>query len=401
MEITEITFGFIKDGKIFLSAWGGHEDREIGEVRDGDIEKSTQFFQERFSDLENKVKEVTEKIEATENKGSFLMKLVHLKEQLSVHEGLGDYSLLFETIEKYESLIRDIIQKNRSRNSEIKGILIEEAKQIAALFNWREATEKAQDLKARWIKTGSAEEDKDAQLEEEFWNIITDFFERKKQFYEDKIKLTEHRRRQYEGLVKEAEGLKELHGQERFAKVKSLKEQWKEVGGVPAEFFKPLIEEFNKHLKGGRKFEFKKTDYSEILQKLNSIKLNEAPYDKRELDALKKSIFRDKTRSEDKKIALELIQLLVERDFILKIANKRFPDFPKLEKEKKKSIKTGILRDLIQRDTEELKVYEENSANFSSSDGSMNKLVESKINGQRRKIDVKTKLIGWIDTGEF
>lgn len=400
MEITEIPFGFVKEGRIYQNAWGTNKEREIGEVRDDDIEKSAGFFQERFADLTKKVDEVTEKIDSTENKGSFLMKLVHLKEHLPSHDGLGDYTSLLERIEKYESLVRDIIQKNRTRNTDIKTALIEEAKTIHDIINWKEATEKAHDLKSRWIKTGSAEEDKNEQLEEEFWGIITDFFERKKQFYEDKQKLTEHRKKQYEELVAAAEQLQELHGQQRFEQVKSLKEQWKEIGGIPAEFYKPLFDDFNKWLKGGKRFE-SRTDYKSILQKLENIKSGNAPFDKKELDALKKSIFRDRARSEDKKNALELIQLLVEKDFILKLANKRFPDFPKLDQEKKNSIKTGILRDLIQRDEDDLKVYEENSANFSSADGSMNKLVEGKINGQKKKIRIKSKLLEWIDSGDF
>ena len=50
-------------------------------MRDGDLGKSAHFFQERFSDLEKKVVEVIEKIDSSENKGSFLMKLIHLKDQ--------------------------------------------------------------------------------------------------------------------------------------------------------------------------------------------------------------------------------------------------------------------------------------------------------------------------------
>ena len=91
MEIIEIPFGFIKEGKIYQSAWGENEDREIGEVRDENNNKSIQFFQERFADLESKVRDVTDKIDSTDNKGSFLMKLVHLREHLPQHDGLGDY----------------------------------------------------------------------------------------------------------------------------------------------------------------------------------------------------------------------------------------------------------------------------------------------------------------------
>ena len=298
--------------------------------------------------------------------------------------------------------MKDIIQKNRLRNSEIKTALIEEAKELDEVINWKEATDKAQDLKTRWIKTGSAEEEKNDVLETSFWEVITRFFDKKKQFYEDKQRLTEHRRRQYETLIAEARMLDNIHGKERFDKVKLLKQKWKDTGGVPAELYKPLMDEFNQILKKGKRpFAPKKVDYSETLKKLAEVKLDPMKYDKQELDFMKKDLMKDRSRSPEKWEALELIQILNERDFILKLANKRFPEFPTLDKDKKKGIKKGIINDLIQRDSEELKIYEENSANFSSSDGSMNKLVESKLKGQKKKIAVKTKLLGWIESGEF
>ncbi len=399
MEVIEIPFGYIKAGKIYQSAWGDHPDREIGEVRDEDNDKSTKFFLERFADLEAKVKEVIDKIDNTENKGSFLMKLVHLRENLSQHDGLGDYLILQETLSKYEALVRDIILKNRSRNTEIKTALIEETKQVIEIVNWKEASEKINDVKNRWIKTGSAEEEKNETLEETFWGIIQSFYDRKKQFYEDKQKLTDHRKRQYEELVDEAKKLKELHGQERFNKVKDLKEQWKEIGGVPAEIYQPLFQEFNQQLKG-KKF-VPQTNYSEILKELEQIKNRDNPFEKDRIDKIKKSLFADKRRNPDKQKCLELIQLLTEREFVKSLTQKRFPDFDKLEADKKRSIRIGIIKDLINRDKDDLKIYEENSANFSSVDGNMNKMVENKIKGQKRKIEIKSMLLEWIESGFF
>ncbi len=399
MDSIQVPFGFIKDSKVFQNGWADNPEREIGEVRDDNVEKSTEFFQERFSDLEKKINEVTEKIDSTENKGSFLMKLVHLREHLPQHDGLGDYQALHDQIVKYESLVRDIIQKNRVRNTEIKNALLAEVKEAVEVINWKEATELINDVKTRWIKTGSAEEDQNEELEEAFWKIVQDFFDRKKQFFEDKIKLTDHRKRQYQELIEEAKKLADIHGKERFTKVKELKEKWKEIGGIPAEFYQPLNNEFNQLLKGKR-YEPPK-DYSALLAKLDAIKNGKEPYNQEELGKTKKELFRDRAKNPDKFKCLELIQLINEKEFITKLANKRFPDFEKLEAEKKKSIKIGIIKDLISRDEEDLKTYEENSTNFTSSDGKMNKLVESKIKGQKRKIDIKSKLLEWVDSGEF
>jgi hypothetical protein len=399
LENTPVPFGFVKDGKVYLSGWAKHKDREIGEVRDEDVEKSAAFFVERFEDLKKKVDEVAEKIDATENKGSFLMKLLHLKDQLPKHEGLGDYPALLTKLDQYESLVSDIINKNRIRNTEIKTALVVEAEEIENIISWKEGSIAVNDLKSRWIKTGSAEVGKNDELEEKFWGQIKKFFDRKKQFFEDKEKLVHHRRRQYEELVERASKLVELNGKERFDQIKELREQWKEVGGVPSEIFQPLIEKFNLHLKTTKSTP--QIDYDEIIEKLQLVNTGKESYKKEDLDRIKKSIFRDKRRSQGKQDSLELIQLLHEKEFVLKLANKRFPDFPKLDKDKKKSIKAGIVKDLIARDEDDLKTYEENANNFSSSDGSMNKLVESKINSQKRKVQVKTKLLKWVENGEF
>ena len=398
MKNSDVPFGYEKDGKVYLSGWLDHPDREIGEVRDEDISKSAQFFVDRFSDLKKKVEEVTEKIDATENKGSFLMKLLHLKEQLPKHDGLGDYKLLLDQLTKYESLVTDIIKKNRERNSEIKTALIEEAKVAVEVINWKEGTEKVNDLKARWIKTGNAEDNKNEQLEADFWEIVKGFFDRKKNFYEDKQKLLELRQRQYEELVLEAEKTKELFGKRRFERIKELRETWKGIGGVPNDVFAPLHSQFNEHL---REKNTSSVDYSKTIQSLEEVKRGEAPFKKEDLDRIKKSTFRDKGRNPDKGAVLELIQLLVEREFIKKLSLKRFPDFASLDPGKKKSIRTGILMDLISRDKEELKLFEENSSNFTSRDGSMNKMLEGKLRGQKRKITIKEKLLEWIQNDEF
>lgn len=400
MEIIQIPFGFIKAGKIYQSGWGSTSDREIGEVREDDNDKSVRFFEERYADLQSKVNELTSKIEAAENKGSFLMKLVHMREHLAKHDGLGDYQAIDDTLSKYESLVKDIIQKNRKRNTEIKQALIEETKEVVEIINWKEATEKITDLKGRWIKTGNAEEEKHEQLELQFWGIVESFFERKKQFYEDKQKLTEHRKRQYQELVDGSAKLQDLYGKERFDRVKELKEAWKEIGGIPAEFYQPLNEAFNKNLKGGKKFT-PNVDYTSLLAELETIKADKNTFNKEHLERRKKELFKDKRRSPDKQRCLELIQLLLERAFVQTLSQKRFPDIAKLEMDKKKSIRKSIINDLISRDREDLKIYEENSANFSSSDGKMNKIVENKIKSQKRKIEIKSKLLEWLEEGFF
>lgn len=401
MEEQPVPFGFIKSNKIYLKDWDGHDARQIGEVREDNIEKSVTFFSDRFHDLEKKINDVIEKIDATENKGSYLMKLVHLKELLPNHDGLGDYLALQEKLMKYENLIRDIINKNRQRNSEIKDALLVEADELDTIINWKEATDKVNDLKTRWIKTGSAEESRQEELEEAFWAKVQKFYDRKKAYFEDKQKLVLKREDQYAALVKEAYELESMHGKERFDKVKELKERWKELGGIPAEKYQPLYDKFkNATNRKPRSFQ-KPTDLTPILQMLEEVKSGQAPYSKRELDLIKQNLLKDRRRSDDKKRALDLIQLISEKEFILALASKRFADYPKMDADKKRTVKVSVIKDLISRDKEELQTYEENSANFSSSDGSLNRLVSGKIYNQKKKIALKEKLLEMVQSGEF
>ncbi|MEP5612474.1 MAG: DUF349 domain-containing protein [Cyclobacteriaceae bacterium] len=398
MKNSDVPFGYEKDGKLYLSGWSTHPDREIGEVRDEDVAKSAQFFVVRYTDLQKKVEDVIEKIDTTDNKGSFLMKLLHLKEQLPKHDGLGDYKLLLDQISKHESLVNDIIKKNRERNTEIKTALIEELKSAVEVINWKEGTQLVNDLKARWIKTGNAAEEKNELLEEEFWEIVKGFFDRKKNFYEDKQRLLELRQKKYEELVVEAEKTRELYGKRKFDRIKELREIWKNVGGVPNDVFAPLHEKFNRNL---REQNSSGVDYSDALRFLETIRKGETTFKKDEVDRIKQKVYRDKGRNPDKGKILELIQLLVEREFVTKLSFKRFPDFASLDSTKKKNIRAGIVKDLMTRDKEELKLFEENSSNFTSRDGSMNKMLEGKLRGQKRKISIKEKLLEWIENDEF
>ncbi|MFT5916961.1 MAG: hypothetical protein ACI81T_003474, partial [Bacteroidia bacterium] len=75
-EYPEITdYGYIKDEKVYLKAYLDQEYREIGVVRDGD-EVSLQYFVDRFETISKKLDEVAENIQTSDNKGSYLMKLL-------------------------------------------------------------------------------------------------------------------------------------------------------------------------------------------------------------------------------------------------------------------------------------------------------------------------------------
>jgi hypothetical protein len=176
-------YGTIQGNKVILNGWGEYPDREIGEVKDDNPDHSFHYFEERYKELETKISDLEKTIEESINKGSFLMKLLHLKEVIPTHEGLGDYQSLLDKLLTMETLLQEVIAKNREKNSELKKTLISEVQIAADKFNWKEATEEIHDIKTRWIKTGNALEEEQEQLEESFWAIVSGFFENKKDFY--------------------------------------------------------------------------------------------------------------------------------------------------------------------------------------------------------------------------
>ena len=139
MNTPEVPFGSIEDNKIILNPWNEHPSRVIGEVREEGAEVAIEYFVNRFSELEGKITELEETIESTDNKGSYLQKVLHLKDSLTKHDALGDYAALQERLVKWEVFLSDIIAKNRVRNTEIKHGLIDELREAVKIINWRES----------------------------------------------------------------------------------------------------------------------------------------------------------------------------------------------------------------------------------------------------------------------
>ncbi|WP_421872520.1 DUF349 domain-containing protein [Marinoscillum sp.] len=401
MSEKEIPFGKIKDDKIFLNSWGDNPERQIGEVRDNEGSSIT-YFQEKYDELVKKIDDLEEEINTSQNKGSFLMKLKHLKTQLTSHDGLGDYEALEKRLSQQESLLEDIIEKNRERNSEIKKSLLEEIKAAADKINWKEATQEIHDIKARWIKTGNPKDEDHEDLEDEFWGVIQAFFEKKKDFYEDKKRLGELRKKDYEEIIERTKTLENLHGKAKFEKIAELKQAWREVGNIPKEEYTELLKVFNQKLKPKRPrvSSAPDVDISQITHQLSAFFEGTETYNFKKLDEIKGKLkaFRpqDADGKKTKSDAFNKVQLLMERDFIDKLANKRFKNFRELDKAKKRQIRMGILEELINRDQTDLDKYQENSANFSSSGAGGLGFIEKKLAQQETKIKTKKQLLELI-----
>jgi hypothetical protein len=406
------SFGYIKDGKVFLKGFLGRPDRVIGEVK-GDETSTLLYFEARFAQLQEKVVKLTEAIQENQNKGSFLMKLIHLRESLFASDALGDFVPLIETLNEQEVFLGEIIQGNRGKNLEVKLALIEEAKALQQDTDWRETTEKFKELKLRWIKTGPVEKESNEAIEQQFNDAVQVFFENRRQFYEGMALQADENIKIYEALVQQARSAHDLpDAKMAFEISKRIQKEWKEAGKVPAERRQPLWDEFSK-LNNRIFSRYKRTLNPgpemppwEVLRKIEQLveevkKMAHQPTSA-EITTRAKAIQEDWKKlpmRKPKEAVLParsyqfFVDIIFEKAFLEKLGHNKYADFDEKPFEEQQQIKASILKDLLHRDQSELETMQNNSDNFRVETADFEMMMKKKLANLKRKVDVKNYVL--------
>ncbi len=408
----EHPFGYIKDGKVFLKGFLGRHDREIGEVKESDS-STLQYFEARFEQIKDKVAKLKSDIEENQNKGSFLMKLIHLRDSLFESDALGNFVPLIKELDQQEVLLNEIIQANRTKNLEVKKSLIIEAEALKNDTDWKETAEKFKDLKLRWIKTGPVEKEINEEIEQQFNEAIQTFFENRRHFFEGLALQAEENIKVYEALVVQAREAHDLpDAKMAFEISKRIQREWKEAGKVPAEKRQPLWDEFSKL--NNRIFSRYKRGLNpgpqmhprEVLRKIEGM-----------VEELKKMAHqpssyaittRAKAIQEDwKKLPMRkpkeanlparsyqfFMDIIFEKAFLEKLAHSKYEDFDDKSTEEQNQIKSSILKDLLHRDQGELETMQNNSDNFRVETPDFEMMMKKKLSSLKRKVDVKNYIL--------
>lgn len=396
---------FIEGGKVILKEQDGFPQREIGEVKQ-DEASAFQFFQDRFEILKEKVDKVQLQIETEENKGSFLMKVLNLKESLSNYDAIGDFNALKDRLELLEKMLEDYISQNRKRNLEVKSTLIEEAKSYAANPDWKEATESLKELRQRWIRVGAVESDKKEAIENAFQAVYDEFYDKKKAFHEVKKEMMAVREKQYEALIEKAKKLQnEKSDAETLAKSNNdLVAEWQALENIPKESYALLLKEFKKYTQALRKEgskkpmktqskesnEKEKLALIEELKEAKNLKPDEAVEKAKSLQQR----WKNTGKSFNKDINDEYFALndyIFEKHFLESLYERKAKKG--LEEKEALKFKMNILRDLISRDQRELNIFEENLDKFNLGTQALDKLVGFKHEKQKRKLIIKQQIM--------
>lgn len=242
----ENEYGFINDGKVYLKAFLDFEEREIGKVLLTD-EKAIEYFENRFSLLTTKVDELENGMNESRNKGSFLMKIIHLKKSLETFNALGNFTQLFERLDQLQAGLSDDVQQNRVRNLALKQELLEKAKELVARASYSEDEEEIKEVHQSWLRIGRVTEGEENQLEADFKDLVDTFFENKRKDKAKQEQLVFERLDRFRELLEEGKRLfylrKYADNKNAFMK---LQQEWKRVGSVPRDKFFKISRDFQK-----------------------------------------------------------------------------------------------------------------------------------------------------------
>lgn len=241
------SLGYTKDGKVYLKSSLGKPDRIIGDVKASEAE-AIDYFVRRFDLIRKKVDTMLEALYEAENKGSYLMQVLHLKDSLYTFNAIGRFEELLEKLEDAERQIKALIETNRIKNLELKKELLEKAKAEIDNPDLRTGLKAIKEIRFSWMTIGSVSKDSESDLESEFEAILDRFQEMKRQYNEERAVEIEIRKQKLQILLETAMKLNTYppEVEQSFYKFKKLEDEWKAVGNVPKVIYGPLFEQFKR-----------------------------------------------------------------------------------------------------------------------------------------------------------
>lgn len=443
-------FGYTKDGKVYRKGFNGLRDLEIGEVRDSE-EQSIEYFIDKYDSLVKKIDELEKSVKEATNKGSFLMKLLHMKEKMPEYKGIGDFEALLNRLDKLEDGLQKNISENRVKNLEIKTALLDEAKKLKDSTAWNDTAEKMKELRLNWVRTGAVVDEKQANLEEEFHNSVNHFFEEKRKHNEKKRREIIQRSKRYKDLIAEVRKLAYQKDKDvLYNRINEIKSEWEQIGEIPDKIMRSLEGKLTRSIQDlknqkrrrrigqpesnrdryqnnrgnfqqrrgytnrpNQRYSNEMTEEADpkmikdkqrlldLAQELNDMPLNKSiPIAKDLQDKWLKS---GKSRAPEIRNIYnkfrETIALIFERNNLERETAKKHADVSGKSNSEQKIIKISVLRDLIKREKTEIKLFEDNinENNVYEKNDSQSKMLISKLRSQKYKLKIKEMLLNQIE----
>lgn len=409
------SFGFCRDGKVYIKPYLNFPEREIGFVKNTE-EEALQYFVNRFDLAKNKVANLVKQIEEVQNKGSFLTKVLQMKAYLAEFDGLGDFIPLFEELDRQEAYLKDLIKINQEKNLEIKRALIEDAKIIASEEDVVAATDRFLEVKSKWLKTGPVDREFQDSINQAFQEISDGFFLRRRSFFEEKNRIIDEKINQLQSYVDLVHQLRKSGDWDNSVeKVKEIQREWKTVLGLPPKKQSQLWKAFKKandmffdsyNRAKGIVVKPRIDPRIEEMQQMTSeleAKFSDQPNMQRTAELAKAHLMKwkelsAKVKTVDRYLSerfRNICDKIFEMNYLLRVISYRHANLnekPRLEQLK---IMINQMDYMSKKERSELEVF----ISEVEADGTIaDKPVQSKINTQKRKIAIKEMLLNGFKT---
>ncbi|GAA4391399.1 DUF349 domain-containing protein [Hymenobacter koreensis] len=412
-------FGYIEDTQVWLKPFMELPARQVGQVKDTP-EAALVYFAQRFEAFRAKVDDLLARIDESENKGSFLMKALHLKEQIASFDGLGDFTALHNRLTEAEESIRNLVARNREKNLATKISIIEEAEALSQTIDWQAGADQLKELRQAWIKTGPVNKELTDEMEQRFQAAVDLFFTRRKAFQADKKAMTNRSLDKYKALIQRSEALQNSEDWENTTqKLKVLQQEWKDIGGsLPRKQanelwtrFRAAHNRFFDRLKdhiSSKRVEAKDTYMDDNLSRKRALvdeatallerPMHEAVSRAKELQAAWKKVGPVRGPESDQvwEAFLSACDKVFELSALEHYVRKRLPvDGPKPSDQEQLTLRLTALKEFIKFDRQEQAVLEENLGKLSDAPANeaFRNMLQSKIRTFERKIRTKNDLM--------
>ncbi|MBO9615936.1 MAG: DUF349 domain-containing protein [Dyadobacter sp.] len=405
-------YGYVKDSKVFLKGYLDFPDRQIGEVKRTEQE-AIDYFKNRFNIVLNKVEQLEREIDEALNKGSYLTKLIQLQRKLKSFDALGDFVPLLRRLEEKEEYLKGLIEVNQLKNLEIKRALIEDVKVAAAVTDYATATDQIQEIKAKWIRTGPVDKEYQDEIETTFQQILDDFFQRRRDYFDEQNKLNQHRIEEYEKLIKITKTLsyaKDLD--EAYAKARDVRNAWNNIGEVPPKrffkvnkayrhFLKLFYDKYNaaKGIEPKVRVDPRIVEQQKLLAQaetlLRSPDIIEASQEAKVLLSKWKEIkipfkLADKELAERFRMVCDKI---FELSYLARVISRKYPAFDLKSPEEQLRTKYRELEWLTKREKSDLEFAQLEFDRTATGDPEQDKQAVGRINIQKRKVQMKERIL--------
>jgi hypothetical protein len=375
-------------------------------------DNNLEFYLSQFLKFEKQVQTVLDKIDATDNKGSYLAKVLLLIDELTILNGIGDFDALNQKLRSYKATLSEQVESNRRRNAEIKTALIESLSKIVEENNWK-ATEETKEIHQKWLRVGKASEELEESLNLKYETLKTEFFNQKKDFFDTQKELTEARTQYYREIIQQIEELTEAKDlKANRVKVDELVESWKQNGAIPKVSYdtlfslykKTLDAYFNKLKKAGKSQGTNKDQNTLILKKKEEVLKSMLDYKQATTRYETKKIhsFKDAWNLAGKvngrllgKLGDDFYQNI---EFLYEYANlQNFQEKKNYGLDKASLQKT--LKRFISENEDEIRIFKENQENMSIqlSNDSVASIFNKRLSDLEKKLKAKKRVLDSFD----